>query len=72
MRINFDPDSEQESRVSIPVPFLRQAVGAGQILHNLFDRFGISQCGDCGQREQRLNRLLNFRPMRGVTVRWDD
>lgn len=74
MRINFDSPEDQDTgaRVSIPVPFLGQSVGAGQLVHRLTDSLGIHQCGGCQEREQQLNKFLGFRPMTGVRVRWDD
>ena len=66
------PVPQTPARVSIPVPLLGREVGAGQLVHRLTDWLGIEQCGGCAAREEQLDRVVRFRPMTGVTVRWDD
>jgi len=50
--------------VGIPVPGLRQPVGAGDALKRALARAGVPACGDCDRRAQLMNRLAMFRPIR--------
>lgn len=49
--------------IQIPFP-VRRPVAAGDLVKQLTERLGIPQCGPCKKRQENLNRLLQFRPMR--------
>lgn len=54
---------------TIPIPFLREAVGSGDMVKGLTDAFHIPQCGGCEGRQAAMNRRLGFRPVRSF---WED
>ena len=61
------PNTEEEGvrqPFSIPLPFLRQSIGSGDMVKRMTDTLHIRQCGGCEQRQQNMNRALQFRPMR--------
>lgn len=64
----YQSDQPEEEGVrhpfTIPIPFLREAVGSGDIVRGLTDALHIPQCGGCGRRQQAMNRAVEFRPMR--------
>ena len=61
------PQSPQPSRSqprSIPVPFLRNAVPAGDAVAAMTTAAGIQPCGGCKQRQAAWNQYLVFSPWR--------
>ena len=61
------PESPQPSRSqprSIPVPFLRNAVPAGDDVAAMTAAAGIQPCGGCKQRQHALNQRFVFQPWR--------
>jgi hypothetical protein len=52
----------QGGPISVPMPFLGRAVGAGDSITRLALAAGAKPCGGCKRRAQTLNRLLVFRP----------
>jgi len=50
--------------VQVPVPFLGRSVAAGDAIKNLTQAVGVQPCGGCQQRQQALNQMLRFVPMR--------
>ena len=66
----FSPTDDEGTRqpLTIPIPFLRGTVGAGDLFKGLTDALRIPQCGGCQGRQDRLNDAVEFRPMRF----WED
>lgn len=52
------------AKVQIPVPGIRQPIGAGQAIQAATSAVGIKPCTPCQQRARVLDRLLAFRPLR--------
>lgn len=54
--------------VQIPVPFLANAAGAGDVLAKAFEYAGVQRipgfhlCSPCQRRQEALNQLLQFKP----------
>jgi hypothetical protein len=70
----FDPHTagEQEGAsrpFTIPLPFLRESIGSGDMVKSLTDALSIRQCGGCEQRQEAMNRAVQFRPLRSL---WED
>ena len=65
---NTEPEGARQP-FSIPLPFLRQPMGAGDMAKRFTDALHIRQCGGCEQRQQTMNRTVEFRPMRSL---WED
>jgi len=74
----FSPDAAQpedrEERVegtaqplTVPIPFLREPIGSGDMVKRLTDALHIPQCGGCRGRQERMNRAVAFGP-----VQWED
>ncbi len=68
----FSPQSEVENEgvhqpLTVPVPFLREPIGLGDLVKGLTDALHIPQCGGCRERQDRFNGAMEFRP-----VRWED
>jgi hypothetical protein len=63
-----DESTRQPRTFTIPIPFLRDTVGAGDLVKSLTDALRIPQCGGCQERQERMNSTLGFRPMR----LWED
>lgn len=63
------PHGDEGARqpLTIPIPFLRGTVGAGDLVKGLTDALHIPQCGGCQGRQERMNDAAEFRP-----VRWWD
>jgi hypothetical protein len=55
------PGQPQAAR-TVPVPFLREPIGAGDVIQRLTHAVGIPQCAPCRARHEALNRLAQFRP----------
>lgn len=62
----FDPQSQQYVNIpdppSIRLPFLRQQIGAGDVISAATQAVGISHCSPCEQRRKWLNSHLTFSP----------
>lgn len=70
----FDPNTtgEQEGArqpFTIPLPFLRESIGSGDMVKRFTDALHIRQCGGCEERQQAMNQTVGFRPMRSL---WED
>lgn len=66
--MSFFPNTDAEGArqpLTIPLPFLRQSIGSGDMVKRMADALSIRQCGGCEQRQETMNRKLQFRPMRG-------
>ena len=50
--------------VQLPVPFLGRPVSAGDAVKNLTQGLGVKPCGGCQKRQQQLNQMLQFVPLR--------
>jgi hypothetical protein len=50
------------SPLGVRVPFLRQAVGAGDVIAGATKAAGIQPCEPCEERRRRLNELLQLQP----------
>ena len=50
--------------VQMPVPFLGRSVPAGDALQKLTQGVGVKPCGGCQKRQEQLNKLMQFVPMR--------
>lgn len=60
------PPVEQDDnapRFSIPVPFLRQQIGAGDVVANMTQAMGVKPCAPCEQRKRAMNQAVVFRPV---------
>ncbi len=55
--------------LTIPIPFLREPVGSGDIVKRLTDALHIPQCGGCRGRQERMNQTVGFGPLRSI---WED
>jgi hypothetical protein len=68
----FSPNTEEEGArqpFAVPIPFLREAVGSGDLVKRLTDALHIRQCGGCEDRQNAMNQAVAFRPMRSL---WED
>ena len=66
--MTFFPNTEEggvRQPFTIPLPFLRQSIGSGDMVKQLTDALHIRQCGGCEDRQQAMNRTLEFRPWGG-------
>lgn len=59
-----NPNMPEQEPMSIPVPFIQQPIGAGDVIANLARLAGIQPSQDCGckQRQEALNQRFNFSP----------
>jgi len=55
--------------LTLSLPFLGRSVGSGDLVKGLTDALRIPQCGGCRERQDWLNRRLQFRPARSL---WED
>jgi len=64
----FDFSQREEEGVrqplTIPIPFLRGAIGSGDFVKQMTDALRIPQCGGCKERQEAMNGAVEFRPMR--------
>lgn len=72
----FDPKSQQLVEVtdlysggagpnaptSIRVPFLRQEIGAGDVIAGITQALGVTPCTPCEERRRKLNQKLTLTP----------
>jgi hypothetical protein len=64
--------------MNLPVPFVKENVGAGDFIKRFTDALAIPPCGGCKKRQAYLNRHLTIVPMRQEQpeekerVRWED
>jgi len=61
--------------LDIPLPFLRRAVGLGDLIKGLTGALGIPQCQPCRERQMWMNGIVRFRPFPAgaqTAVRWED
>jgi hypothetical protein len=68
----FSPNTEEEGArqpFTVPLPFLRESIGSGDMVKRLTDALHIRQCGGCEQRQEQMNQAVGFRPMRSL---WED
>jgi hypothetical protein len=56
----FDPTSGLP--IQIPVPFIADARGAGDLVANVASAFGFQPCDGCQQRQQLLNQNFQVVP----------
>lgn len=56
-----DPTVAAPIALQIPVPFLNNAAGVGDLVARLTQAVGIQPCSLCEQRRQLLNQI-QFRP----------
>jgi hypothetical protein len=71
MQIDIDGQTQgqvqgQEERprfqLRIPVPFLHQSVGAGDMVAGVTRAAGVEPCTPCQERKRRMNERLQFNP----------
>ncbi len=64
--IVFDPSTQQYVEVpdptSLPVPFLKQQIGAGDVVADITQALGIPSCSPCEERRKRWNQALTLKP----------
>jgi hypothetical protein len=68
----FSPNTEEEGArqpFTIPLPFLRESIGSGDMVKQLTDALHIRQCGGCERRQNAMNQAVAFRPIRSL---WED
>ncbi len=62
----YDPASNQYVQVPDPprlrVPFLRQEIGAGDVIAAATHAMGLHSCTPCEQRQKWLNERLRLSP----------
>ena len=63
--------------MNLPVPFVKEEVGAGDFIKRFTSALHIPQCGGCRQRQEYLNGKITLVPMRPAQkeeerVRWED
>ena len=66
--MSFFPNTEEggvRQPFTVPLPFLRQSIGSGDMVKQLADALHIRQCGGCEERQQAMNGVLEFRPWGG-------
>lgn len=56
------PEQEQQP-LSIPIPFLHQQVGSGDVVQGITNAMGAQPCTPCEERKKRMNQAVVFRPM---------
>jgi hypothetical protein len=63
---DFSPEGNEGVRqpFAIPLPFLRQTIGSGDVVKQVTDALRIPQCGGCKERQDKMNGAVEFRPMR--------
>ncbi len=62
------PQSENEmrrERMTVPVPFLQEESGLGDLIKRATSALGIQPCGGCQKRAEALNERVVFVP-------WDE
>lgn len=62
---NQDDTPEREEprrRMRLPPIVKPEDRGIGDVIARLAQSAGVTPCGGCRERQQRLNRLLPFRP----------
>jgi hypothetical protein len=57
-----DPAGAGAPRATLPVPFLRRQIGAGDAVRAFTEQLGIEPCSPCEERRKRFNQALAFRP----------
>lgn len=72
----FDPQTGFETEgvhhpLTIPLPFLGEPTGLGDMVKRVTDALHIPQCGGCKERQERLNEAVEFRPA-GSRSLWED
>jgi hypothetical protein len=60
-------DEGTRQALTVPIPFLREVSGLGDLVKGLTDALRIPQCGGCRERQERMNEAVQFRP-----IRWED
>ena len=51
--------------LAVPMPFVRQTHGLGDVVAGVTQAVGVKPCAPCKRRQALLNRLLQVRPIRG-------
>jgi hypothetical protein len=46
----------------VPVPFVRQRIGAGDVIAGVTKAFGIQPCEPCEERRRKLNSMFQIQP----------
>lgn len=57
-----DPTIAKPQTVQIPVPFLNNAAGAGDLVARMTAAIGMPHCIPCQERQALMNQLLQFKP----------
>lgn len=64
--IAFDPETGQYVRVPdplrIPIPFLKQQIGSGDVVAGITEAVGIEPCSPCEERKRKMNQRVQFTP----------
>jgi len=55
--------------LTIPLPFLGEPTGLGDMVARVTDAFHIPRCGGCRERQRKMNEAVEFRPPRSL---WED
>jgi len=58
-----DGHQEPNSPHQVQVPFLREAVGAGDAGKRLTSALGVKPCSPCAERARKMNERVQFVPM---------
>lgn len=60
----FDPSSQQYVEVPdrVRVPFLKQEIGAGDVIAGITQALGVPSCTPCEERRKKLNQKLTLTP----------
>jgi hypothetical protein len=53
---------EDNPHFQIPVPFVQQPTGLGDVIANITRRFGAQPCAPCKQRQEWLNQQVQLNP----------
>lgn len=48
--------------MEIKVPFLKEEVGAGDVVKAVANKIRVKTCGGCQKRARTLNKILTFTP----------
>ena len=59
------PDPEQRGPVRIPVPWLRQETGSGDVVRGVARAVGVKPCTPCEARRKAMNQRVVFSPWGG-------